>query len=74
MAASVWDFVMCTQMLMHAIVHGGCADTVTESALKVTCNISRLKSSGTHLQTVYHLAYYESNFNSVRLDKNSFTC
>ena len=24
----------CAQMLMHAIAHGGCSDTVTESALK----------------------------------------
>ena len=28
-------FLMCTQMLMHAIAHGGCVDTVRESALKV---------------------------------------
>ena len=28
-------FLTCTQMLMHAIAHGGCADTVRESALKV---------------------------------------
>ena len=27
-------FSMCTQMLMHAIAYGGCADTVRESALE----------------------------------------
>ena len=26
---------MCTQMLMHVIVHGGCMDTVRESALEI---------------------------------------
>ena len=32
----VWlpEFLTCTQMLMHAIAHGGCTDTVRESALK----------------------------------------
>ena len=34
-AASVWDFLTCAQMLMHAITHGGCTDTVRVSALKV---------------------------------------
>ena len=28
-------FLTCVQMLMHAIAHGGCTDTVRESALKV---------------------------------------
>ena len=28
-------FLTCTQMLMQAIAHGGCTDTVRESALKV---------------------------------------
>ena len=28
-------FLTCAQMLMHAIAHGGCTDTVKESALKV---------------------------------------
>ena len=28
-------FSTCVQMLMHAIAHGGCTDTVRESALKV---------------------------------------
>ena len=28
-------FLTCAQMLMHAIAHGGCADTVRESALEV---------------------------------------
>ena len=30
-----WGFLTCAQMLMHAIAHGGCTDTVRESALKV---------------------------------------
>ena len=29
------EFVTCAQMSMHAIAHGGCTDTVRESALKV---------------------------------------
>ena len=28
-------FLTCTQMLMHAIAHGGCTDTVRASALEV---------------------------------------
>ena len=35
MAASVWDFLTCAQLLMHAIAHGVCTDTVRESALEV---------------------------------------
>ena len=34
MAASASGVLTCTQMLMHAIAHGGCANTVIESALK----------------------------------------
>ena len=34
MAASVWRFLNCAQMLLHAIAHGGCTDTVRESALE----------------------------------------
>ena len=29
------EFVSCAQMLLHAIAHGGCTDTVRESALEV---------------------------------------
>ena len=29
-----WGFLTCTQMLLHGIAHGGCTDTVRESALK----------------------------------------
>ena len=32
MAASVWDFLSYAQMLMYAIAHGGCTDTVRASA------------------------------------------
>ena len=35
MAASAWEFLMCTQILMHAIAHGGCKNTPRESALQV---------------------------------------
>ena len=35
MAASVSDFFTCAQLLRHTIAHGGCTDTVRESALKV---------------------------------------
>ena len=31
---TIWSLT-CAQMLMHAIAHGGCRDTVRESALKV---------------------------------------
>ena len=34
MTASVWDFLMRVQMLMHAIAHAGSMDTITESALE----------------------------------------
>ena len=34
-AASVWDFLTCAQMLRHVIEHGGCTDTVRELALEV---------------------------------------
>ena len=34
MAASVGDFFTCPQMLMNAIAHEDCTDTVRESALK----------------------------------------
>ena len=30
-----WRFLMWAQMLMHVTAHGGCMDTVRESALKV---------------------------------------
>ena len=33
MAASVWSFLTCTQMLMHLIAHGGCTNTARELAL-----------------------------------------
>ena len=41
-AASAWDFLTCAQMLMHAIAHGGCTDTVRESAQEVDCEKSPL--------------------------------
>ena len=33
----VFGFLMCAQMLIPAIVYGGCTDTVRVSALKVDC-------------------------------------
>ena len=35
MAARVWEFLTCAQVLMHAIAHGGCTDTVRESAMEI---------------------------------------
>ena len=35
MAARVWEVLTCAQVLMHAIAHGGCTDTVRESVLEV---------------------------------------
>ena len=35
MAASAWDVLMCAQILMHVIAHGGCKNTPRESALEV---------------------------------------
>ena len=35
MAASVLGFLTCAQKLLQTIAHGGCTDTVRESALKV---------------------------------------
>ena len=34
-AASVLGIVTCGQMFIHATVHGGCTDTITESAMNV---------------------------------------
>ena len=34
MVASVWDYLMCAQILMRAIACWGCTDTTGESALK----------------------------------------
>ena len=30
-----WGFLTCAQMLMHAIAHGGCTDTVRESTVEL---------------------------------------
>ena len=35
MAASAWEFLLCTQIMMHAMAHGGCKNTPRESALQV---------------------------------------
>ena len=36
-------YLTCTQMLIYTIKHGGCTDTVRESALKVDCEEKRKK-------------------------------
>ena len=40
-------FLTCTQMLMHAIAHGGCTDTVRKSALKLILGEIFLAALGT---------------------------
>ena len=40
-------FLSCAQTLMHAIAHGGCTDTIRESALKLTLEENRLLHRGT---------------------------
>ena len=50
MAASVWDFLTCAQMLMHAIAHGGCTDTLIKGSSllwKLTLEEKSLAAPGT---------------------------
>ena len=42
-----WGFLMCTQTLIHAIVHGGCTDTVREVALEVNSGENLFATLGT---------------------------
>ena len=55
----VWlpEFLTCTQMLMHAIAHGGCTDTVRESALKVDTGKKSLAARGLEPASVLRLAF-----------------
>ena len=51
-------FLMCTQMLMHATAHGGCMNTVRESALKVDLERKIPYHAGrTEPMTILHLAF-----------------
>ena len=43
-------------MLMHAIAHGGCADTVRESALKADCGTEK-ENLGLEPASVLRLAF-----------------
>ena len=54
----------CAHMLTHAAAHGGCTDTVRESALKLTLGETSLatpRTQNTHTwlfsRTLYHLSY-----------------
>ena len=50
MAASVWDFLTCAQMLMYAIAHGGCTDTLNKGSSllwKLTLEEKSLAAPGT---------------------------
>ena len=53
-------FLTCTQMLMHAVAHGGCTDTVRESALKADSGRKSLVVSyrGIEPASVLRLAFW----------------
>ena len=42
-----WGFLTCAQMLMHVITHGGCTETVRESALEAVSGRKIACRSGT---------------------------
>ena len=50
-------FLTCEQMLMHVIVHGGCTDTVRESALEADWEKNPLLHLGLKPASVSHLAF-----------------
>ena len=56
MAASAGDFER-VRMLMYAIVHGGCTDTVRESALEVDWEKNPLPHLGFEPASVLRLAF-----------------
>ena len=51
----VFGFSTCAQMLVHAIAHGGCPDTIKESALKFTQGEKSLAAPGTLTQVSIRL-------------------
>ena len=69
-AASVWDFLTCVRMMVHAIAHGGRTDAVRESALvadsgrKVSYRTGnpnpRLYCVWLFSRTLYLLSYHRS--------------
>ena len=50
-------FLTCTQMLMHVISHGGCTDTVRESALNTDWEKNPLPHGGIEPASVFRLAF-----------------
>ena len=50
-------FLTCEQMLMHVIVHGGCTDTVRESALEADWEKNPLLHWGLKPASVSHLSF-----------------
>ena len=48
---------MCTQTLIHAIVHGGCTDTVREVALEVNSGENLLPLWGLKPVSALRLAF-----------------
>ena len=58
MAASVWAFLTCTQLLIHVTTDGGCMDTVRESALNANSGEKHpLPHQGLEPASVLHLAF-----------------
>ena len=51
----MFGFSTCAQMLVHAIAHGGCTDTIKESALKLTLGEKSLAAPGTLTQVSIRL-------------------
>ena len=66
------EFLMCAQMLMHAIVHEGCTHTVRESALevdpgrKIPCHTGDLNQSPYCAQMLMHAIAHEGCTHTVR--------
>ena len=70
-------FLTCAQMLMHAIAHGDCTDTVRESALKVDsgrkthCRTHAHMHARTHARTHAHThTHTQSNHTRRRPNRN----
>ena len=72
-----WGFLTCTRMSMHATAHGGCRDTVRESALKadsgrkIPCRTGDSNSNPRQYcarlfsRTLYQLSYSRPDYTDI---------
>ena len=68
MAASVWDFQSAhSALLMHAIAHGGCTDTVRESAPEVDSRRRKKKEKNLPHRGLEHRSVFRLDFQSGAL-------